>query len=118
MAEDEPTPAPIELRARWGDAGDVPLLSVNQVLGQVNEGEVFLTFGCVTPPVVLGSDEERRAAFEAIRDSGAVVEVRPVVRLFMTAQRLRQVVDVLTKTIEQHERQQQQAAGESAETDQ
>jgi hypothetical protein len=107
---DEPQMQSLEVHAQWVDIDQVPMLASNQLLAQVNEGEVTIAFGQLTPPAVVGTPEERQEQIEAIRSGGAVVPVRTVARIFMTPFRLRQVIDVLTETLERHELQERLGA--------
>src|SRR4051812_28674746 len=49
-----------QARAAWVGLEELPVLVTNQFIGQANIGEIVLTFGHVTVPVLLGSEEERR----------------------------------------------------------
>jgi hypothetical protein len=100
MADETPEPQRITAQLAWIGIEDVPVVFVNQMLGQIDDkGEVLITFGQATPPVIVGPAEE---AFQA----GTVpfVQVRPVARITMSRARLEEVVDVLQKTLDNQAR--------------
>lgn len=103
----------LETELRWLGLDEIPFVFVNQLLAQVNQGEVFLTFGQVNPPVILGTPEEQEKQVRGIES----VPVRTVARVNMTAERLADVVAVLTETLARHEAQRRAAAKREAESD-
>lgn len=52
-------PEPIEIPIIWVGVEDAQILFANQYLGQVEQQEIVLTFGQITPPVLLGSPEQQ-----------------------------------------------------------
>lgn len=119
MADDEPKlPEPIQVEAQWVDIDQVPLLAANQMLAQVNLGEVFLTFGQIAPPPFLGTPEQQKEQAQTFAEQGAILPIRPVARVFMTAERLREMVEVLNDTLARHELQQRAEAAAATEDDQ
>ena len=69
----EPGAKPVPLV--WDEAEDLPVVLANEALGLVGSyGEVLLTLGQSTPPVLLGDEEERRRRFEEISE----VHVKPL----------------------------------------
>jgi hypothetical protein len=85
---------PVPVRLLWVDLDETPLFGANQMIGQVEQDEIFITFGAVTPPVILGSQEER---LEQARGLG-YVPVRPITRLQVTRRRLDEFIRLLTQT--------------------
>jgi len=90
----------------WDGIEDVPLAFANQVLGQVGpQGEVILTFGQVTPPILVGKPEQQAAQAEEI----PFVAVKTVARLALTKASLDDFIRVLRATQKNHERAQEQS---------
>jgi len=85
----------------WVGAEELPLLFVNQFLGVVQPGEIFIHFGALVPPAITGeTDEERKAQAEAIQ----FVQVKPVARLAMTPARLQELIEILQQTLSNYEK--------------
>lgn len=107
----EETRREIQIPVLWSGAEDVPLVLVNQVLGQVGQqGEVILTFGQITPPLLMGTPEQQAEQVSEI----PFVSVKPVARLALTKAGLDDLVRVLQETQKNYERAQRQTrqAGE------
>ena len=102
----------------WVGAEDVPILFVNQVLGQVGQqSEVILTFGQLSPPAILGEDPGER---ERQLKSMSRIPIKPIARLGLTRAGLEQLVAVLHQTIENYDKAQEffaqaQSEGEQGE---
>ena len=95
----------MHLSVSWEGVDDVPILFVNQVLGQVGQqAEVILTFGQLAPPALLGETREER--MRQARDL-THIPIKPIARLAMTRAGLEQLVDVLHKTVENYEKAQE-----------
>jgi hypothetical protein len=60
---------------------------------------ILLTFGHASPPAVTGTPEEQAAQMAKYSE----VPVRPLVRISMTPRRLRELVNLLNRTVEQLE---------------
>ena len=86
----------------WVGVEDVPLLFANQVLAQLDDvGEILLTFGQATPPLLLGDDEEKQAQLSNI----GFVPVKPVARVAFSRPRLEQLIQLLNETLDNHRKQ-------------
>jgi hypothetical protein len=108
MAEPEPIER-IAVRIAWVGVDDVPIAFVNQVIGQIDDrGEVIITFGQATPPVLIGTPEEQQQEAAAV----PFVPVRPVARLSMSRTRLQELVGVLNQTLENQSKYYQQDQGD------
>jgi hypothetical protein len=102
----EDTRTGVNVPVIWDGIEDVSLAFANQVLGQVGpQGEVILTFGQITPPILVGKPEQQAAQVEEI----PFVAVKPVARLALTKAGLDDLVRVLRATQENHERAQEQS---------
>ncbi len=89
----------------WVGVEDVPILFVNQVLGQVGEqSEVVLTFGQLAPPAILGQTQEER---ERQLKGLARIPIKPIARLGMTRAGLEQLITVLQQTLANHNKAQE-----------
>ncbi len=75
LAEEPPNLERVNLNLAWVGVEDVPIVFVNQILGQVDDkGEVIISFGQATPPILLGSPEDLRRQAAAI----PFIQVKPV----------------------------------------
>ena len=82
----------------WVGGDELPTLKVNQFLVQVDpDGDVFLTLGTLTPPVLLADDpDDLRKQAAAI----GYVPIRTVIKLALSAKGLRDLVGILHTGIE------------------
>lgn len=78
----------------WVGVEDTQILFANQYLGQINEGEVILTFGQLSPPVLLGPEEQQRQQADRL----GYVPVKTVARFGFTRRRLGELITVLQQT--------------------
>jgi hypothetical protein len=87
----------------WADVDDKPVLTVNQLLSQIDVANgvadtVLLTFGHAAPPPVLGDDmREQLANYPAVLSHA-------VVRVSVGRARLQEFVNVLNETLEKMDR--------------
>lgn len=88
----------------WVGAEDLPVSFVNHFVGQVHEGEVFLTFGVLVPPALMGDPEEVKTQVQLLD----VVPIRSVARLSTTPQRIREFRTILDKVLLMLDQQAQQ----------
>ncbi|CAN5780303.1 hypothetical protein BH18ACT11_BH18ACT11_15270 [soil metagenome] len=95
-------PEGVNLSIAWQGVDDLPILFVNQVLGQVGQGaEVILTFGQLAPPAVSGDTQaEREAQLRGVTQ----IPIKPVARFALTREGLEQLVTVLHQTLDNHDR--------------
>jgi hypothetical protein len=100
------------LPIRWMGTEDIPIVFVNQVLGQVGrQGEVVLSFGQITPPALLGTPEQQR---EQAKDID-FLPVKPVARLALTRVGLDDLIRVLQQTRDNYQKIEEAMAGETEE---
>ncbi len=86
----------IEVPLAWVGVEELPILQVNQFIGQADpRGEFFLTFGQMTMPPLLGTPEQQAAQLEQI----AYVPIKPVARLGFTRSRVEELIGVLQQTL-------------------
>jgi hypothetical protein len=98
----EQLPEGVPFPIAWEGVDDLPVLFVNQVLGQVGQQtEVVLTFGQLTPPAILGETQAERE--QQIRDVTRI-PIKPVARLALTRAGLEQLITVLHQTLENHDK--------------
>lgn len=97
--DEENAGVPIPLA--WIGAEDLPVLFVNQFVGQVEaeQGVFFLNIGQALPPALLGTPEEQAEQLEQI----AYVPVKPVARLALTRERLEYLIAILQTNLDQHD---------------
>lgn len=92
----EGAPENVQIPLVWIGIEEVPILLVNQFMGQVGlSGEVLLSFGQAAPPPVLGTPEQQA---EQVAQT-AYVPVRSVARLGLTRDHLVQIIDALQQTL-------------------
>ena len=98
-------PEGVNLPIVWTGVDDMPIVFVNQTIGQVGQqSEVILTFGQLAPPAILGETQEERD--RQIRDL-THIPIKPVARLALTRAGLEQLVDVLHQTLANHDKAQE-----------
>lgn len=106
----EPTPQEISIPLVWLGAEEVPILFANQFMGQVDDhGEAIITVGQVTPPAILGTPEQQAEQIQNV----AFVPVKPIARIALGTERLRELVAVLQQTLENQARVRQMRAQQS-----
>lgn len=112
MAEE--TRREIQIPVVWDKAEDVAIIFANQFVGQVGQqDEVVLTFGQVTPPVLLGPREQQEAQVREI----PFVPVKPVARLGLTKAGLDDLIRVLNETRDNYDKAQEAVAKRAEESD-
>jgi hypothetical protein len=102
MSADDDTPPPgVAVPVTWTGAEDMPVLFANHFVAQVDRGEVFLTAGQLTPPMLVGTQEER------IEQAGMIqfLPIQTVARIGFTPDRLRELIQVLEITLQNYETQ-------------
>lgn len=100
MGTPEPPEGVVQLPVIWVGTENLPVHFINQFVGVVQPGEIHLTLGSLAPPAVIGATEEdRRAQLEALQ----FVQVKPVLRMALTPQRLREFIQVLQTTLQNYE---------------
>lgn len=93
-------PAEVEraLTVRWTGVEEIPIHTANQFLVQVDAigdrpDQLVLAVGQVTPPPVLGTDQEKLEQMRTLE----YVQVLPLARYSITPGRLRELIDLLDK---------------------
>ena len=56
----EPPEGAIEVPVVWVGVDDLPVQFVNQFLGVIEQNEIFLNFGSLVPPPIMGETIEER----------------------------------------------------------
>jgi hypothetical protein len=99
---------PIELRLVVTGADDCPILLSNIAIVQNEHNEFILTFGQYSPPIVIGSEEERRRRLASM----SALPVNVIARIGMTPDRMAEFIDALQKNYGRwRDRQSQQQGG-------
>lgn len=108
------------LRVDWSDVDAVPVEHVNQLLGQLGpplrDGTpdgIYLTFGSVPPPLIIGQDDAERQKVAA-ELSGGSVKVNVHGRFHMDRVMLDAIVEVLQTAAKQYDATVQLASAENA----
>jgi len=76
-------------------AEDVSIHFANQFVIQHQQNEFILTVGQMSPPILLGSEEERREQAKQI----SFVPVKVIARIAMTRERLVELISVLQQNL-------------------
>jgi hypothetical protein len=93
----------IQLPLAWIGVDELPIILVNQFLGQFLEDEFILTFGTVAPPPLLGDPEQRLEQAKQIE----FLPVQAVTRFGLTRTRLEELVRVLKETLDNYDEHQE-----------
>ncbi len=80
-------------------AEDVPILYANNFVIQSHQGDFILTVGQLSPPILLGSEEDRRQQVEQV----SYVPVKVVARLSFTRARIEELISVLSVHVEKQD---------------
>ena len=97
MAQLEPD---AQISIVWLGVEELPVFASNQAAIQhVGENEFVVTFGELTPPLLLGTVEQRREQLEQL----SYVPVRPIVRLGLNRTHMQQLVDALADNLAKHD---------------
>lgn len=84
----------------WVGVEELPVQTCTHFIAQVsNIEEIILIPGQVTPPILTGTQEQRAEQARSVD----VVRGRPLARLGLTTTRVRELIKVLTDTLEVHE---------------
>ena len=79
----------------WGGVESLPILLANQVIGQVGQqGEVIISFGQSSPPILIGTPEQQREQAKEITS----LPVTPVARIALTRTGLDEMIRILNET--------------------
>ena len=86
------------LRIQWTGVDSIPIQTANQFLVQIDAigdrpDQLILAFGQVTPPPILGTEEEKQAQMAGV-DS---IKVLPLARYSMTPGRLTELIELLKR---------------------
>lgn len=93
--------APHSVMLSWAKAEEMPVLTANQLLAQIDQSHgqpdaVVLTIGYVPPPIVIGTnDADTEQKIRAIQE----IPVHPLIRISLTRQRLQEWADLLQRTV-------------------
>jgi len=92
-------PDEIKIPVAWVGADEFPVLFSNQVITQIDGQIIFLTLGQLVPPAFPGETSE---AFNEAAESIPFVPIKPLVRLAMTPDGLRELAAVIETTIQKY----------------
>jgi hypothetical protein len=92
---EEPTGAEYTFQLRWVGAEELPILLINQFIGQVGQhNELVITLGQVSMPALLGSPEQQAEQARQIPQAS----VRALGRFALTREGLDELIRVLDLT--------------------
>jgi hypothetical protein len=98
MSDQEPEEIAVPIV--WVGVDDLPVLAVNQmVIQHTARDEFILSFGALTPPVVLGDEEQRREQLKRM----TFVSVKPVARLGFNRNRMQELIRILQENLANHD---------------
>ncbi len=87
----DPQSPQVQLEGRWVDVDEVPILLANQLVAQVFQGHIQLTFGQVGIPPLTGSPEEQAAQANQLE----FLPIRTVARFSVPAAPFREMAQTL-----------------------
>jgi hypothetical protein len=91
-----PEPETVQLPLLLEGADQVPILHSNVFLSQEHQNEFFVTFGQVSPPILLGTPEQQRKQAQEL----SYVSAKVIFRLALSRARLKELIDVLQKQLD------------------
>jgi hypothetical protein len=95
MSDPKPNEEPVAVPISWVGLDEAPIAFSNQAMAQLDDrGDVILTFGVASPPVIFGTDAERMEQMRAV----PFIAVRPVARVAMGRNRLVDLIRALQET--------------------
>jgi hypothetical protein len=101
-------PDQVLVRVDWSEAEACPVAHSNQILGQLGAPSargvpdgIYLAFGNVPPPVVVGDEEQRAARVAELQ--GSTVKVAVQARIQISREVLADVIRVLQTTADQYD---------------
>lgn len=89
----------LQIPVVWVGGDEMPVVLVNQFLGQFQQNEFILTFGQLTPPPLLGTREER---LEEARNI-SFLPVKVLARFGLTRSRVEELIHVLEETLKNYD---------------
>jgi hypothetical protein len=97
MAEDPNTQpeGTYAVKLAWVGLEDTPVEVVNHFASQFDESLFYVSFGLATPPLLVGTPEERRKQAELID----VVPIETLARVALTPKAMGQLIDVLQRNL-------------------
>lgn len=89
--ETQDQPERVRVKLTWVGLEAEPVQASNHFISQFDDSLFYLSFGLATPPVLLGSPDERKRQAEQLE----VVPIETVARLALTPQAMGQLIGVL-----------------------
>ncbi len=103
-AQHAPVISQRQVGVSWETLDEMPLEAVNTFLaGLIGPNEVFLALGQAAGPTISGSEAQQQEQIERVQELDSIT-ARPLIRVMMTTQRMRELVGVLEKTLAAHDR--------------
>jgi len=99
MAEEQ-----ISIPAAWIGLEDTPILLANQFMSQFAQHEFIVAFGQASPPILLGTQEQRTQQLKQIN----FIPIKTIARLGFTRTRLQELVTVLQQNLDNYDRAQRE----------
>jgi hypothetical protein len=93
-------PEGINIPVAWIGLDERPIELANQFLIQHEPNEFILTIGQLSPPPLIGSQEQQAEQVEALD----FVPIRALCRVSMAPNRLRDLIAILQETWKRHDR--------------
>lgn len=93
---DAPQP---QIPLAWVGYDDLPIVFVNQIVLQAQPGEFIVTFGQAAAPPTIGTEEQQHEQLAELE----YVPIRPVLRMGVTVERLREFAAAMSVALEQYD---------------
>jgi hypothetical protein len=86
-----------ELKIRYDDPSALEVLYATNLAVQSTAHEYILNFYAIMPPLIVGTDDEKRAAIKAL---GGRVTATPLARVVVAASKIEEFIDLLQKQVD------------------
>jgi hypothetical protein len=88
----------LEIPVIWVGAEDAPVTASNQFVSSFEPEQFVLTFGNATPPIIVGTDEQKQEQLKRL----GYVPIRTLARFSLTPHRLEELIAILAENLENY----------------
>lgn len=98
---DKDTVKAIAVPLLWVGIDDLPVQSSNQVMAQVDQDQIYLSFGLATPPALIGNADQVREQASKL----SYVPVHALSRFAVSRRHLTDLIDLLQRAADNFDQQ-------------